>query len=94
MTLSCLCGRALLVLISLRLVLKTGSAEGKVSELVPADAASDISTSDLALCGSLSGFTFCGLDLGPKTAPVFGPCIFTDRPFASHDVAIRQYLMA
>ena len=35
----------------------------------------------------LSGFTFCGLDLVPKTAPVFGPCIFTDRPFASHDVA-------
>ena len=42
----------------------------------------------------LSGFTFCGPDLGRKTAPVFGPCRFTDRPFASHDVAIRQYLMA
>ena len=40
----------------------------------------------------LSGFTFCGPDLGRKTAPVFGPCCFTDRPFASHDVAIRQYL--
>jgi hypothetical protein len=28
----------------------------------------------------LSGFTFCGPDLGRKTAPVFGPCRFTDRP--------------
>jgi hypothetical protein len=44
--------------------------------------------------GRLSAFDFWAPDLGRKTAPVFGPCRFTDRPFASHDVAIRQYLMA
>ena len=55
----------------------------------------DLLLSLAELCARLlSGFTFCGPDLGRKTAPVFGPCRFTDRPFASHDVAIRQYLIA